>query len=512
VAATACGGSPGPFDIPVPHVGTDFVIYASVPQGQTARPETVHIARTAELPATVRLEVTGDTLGDMFFAGLKNEDLPSVLSADPRAMKHLVVLSHNDEHARALPPLYLPFVLSKLARADVPNRFIATITDPDAALRFMNMITNLAVEDPCVDPVEPLHVVAPMIPADEINVLKTLSSGDTFLGVSATSTAVLVRLAPGSEDPQVIGVSTGTMAVRAGDVVRVPDLGDTEAMDPAGRPIPGTIPLDFLGPFGEGLGQLESYSSMRGLYVMDTPVIVGGTTQASAPGLFGGSRHLTIDGKPSLCTYGTAQGPNDVAAIWCRDAMSSKWRITGEWRSAFDIIGILQNAQTSYAIDFAGTIYGLSSGMWTPLVAFDANRGCNPPCEGISIVQSAPAGSGMLGVIAGAKAQVIAIQDGAGTPQYVPLSNVANALFADERQDSDTALLFQSLKFGPDGTLWIASPASIVLHASADMQSFDRVCMPREAKGASVKTIEPHPDGRLIVAFNPSLLGFGRWK
>jgi hypothetical protein len=516
VVSAACSDRITP-TLVVPDTGTPWVIYATAAVMRPVSPKSVHIVRTSAVNMTA---LSPDNLGagavDMFFAGLKAEDLPSNLTPDA-----LTVVDRSAENAHRLPPLYKSYVLKKPAPYNQKNDFIPT-DDPGLSEgtlqerrdRLALMLQDLAVLDGCTPLATPVHLSS--INAESIDQGRTLSSGDTFFAIGATGRAVIARLPASAEAPMSITVATGSIAIMREEHAEITDLGDSEAVDQSGVTVPGELAINFIGAFGHGIGQIETFDPMMRQYAVDTPTL-DGSAQA-IPEIFSGVRHVSLAGAPALCAFGTAQGPSSVSAIWCRRMGSSAWQVSGAFRNTLGMVTMFPGADASrppIAIDVFGTAYAPNAdGVFQPMVRAEVNMGCTPPCSAFQTGAAVRRGASaeLRAVIAGSKAQALTVGEVGGSISLRAVSGLEQALFGDERPSGAMALRFTASTFGMDGSLWLGSGEPVLIRVAPDLSSAARICLPREAHGMSLTTIAANDDGRLILGMTPALLGLGRWQ
>jgi hypothetical protein len=307
------------------------------------------------------------------------------------------------------------------------------------------------------------------------------------------------------------------MAVTPTDMVVMSDLGDSEAQDQTGIVIPGEITVNFVGGFGHGIGQIELWSGSKRSYVVDTPVLP--VSDPAQPELFSGVRHLMLGGAKSLCGFGSVQGPNQVAGIWCRPESGGAWQTVAAFKNALSLVAMLPDttaAQRSLLVDVAGTVYVSQGNTFKASVSAAINVGCSPPCAAFQTAAIPPASANpgrLRAVIAGSSAQVLAIHDDGNAITLAPVDSVSAALFGDERPMGMSAARFTTAAYGPDGSLWLATGAPIImLKLSPDLSSASRICLPSAAQGMGINTMVVGMDGRIILGLSPALLGFGRWQ
>jgi hypothetical protein len=510
----ACGEPEAP-PFEIPRTNTDFVIFGTAQAGRAVVPSAVRIVRATDL-ATLRPDSISGGDVDMFFAGLDRADLPAGL--DPTM---LVVVGKNDAGARALPPLYAPHVLERTGPADAglvlgpaTGDGLPSSVAAERAERLRKMIEGLAIEDPCAEPSAPISVTVPRTSGEEIHVFRTLSSGETFVGFSMTSTVMLGVLDPVTLDLDLVGVDTGSVALERGERTRVFDLGDREARGPGGRLMPDAIALTYVGAFGTA-AQLLVLDPARGRYADDTPFPADPATQSIQPDLLSGVRHVELDGVPTLCAHGSVRGPNRVAGLWCRTETSTVWSVGAAVRDAYSFIGVVDRGgdDPPLALDITGRAYAHEPRGWRPIVEPAVNDGCAPPCVTFDPVVRAPASTGLLAAVGGSDAQVLLLSArSSGAPELSALEITDSVLFSDERMGApDGGLRFTSLAFSPDGALWLGSRAPVLVRVSSDRTAAERLCLPPDAEGATVTAIEAHPSGQLYLGMSPAMLGFGRW-
>jgi hypothetical protein len=500
----ACGGKEEGLDIP--SVGTEFALFGTASEGRGIAASSVQVARLAELE-TLQPESIGGGNVDMVFAGLEPGDFPRDLSPDA-----LVFVSRSDERARPIPAIYSPHVfedpvlpgepalLVPVEQASIPRELLA-----DREQRLEQMLGGFAIQNPCREPVSELSVFTPRIPAELVSTMRTLSSGDTIVGFSATSTAILGVLGPSDEEPEIIGVSTSTATpILSGEIAVISDLGDTE-ITWNGRALPGELTLDVEGGFGS-VGSVAFWSAARGRWLDDTPPLA-----EAFPRSLAGVRHVTIDGADSICAFGGTQGADRSAAVWCRPAAGGAWSLRARFAKKFAVRALEAHESGLFAFDLSGTVYEhAGTDDWNPIFSSALNAGCDPLCANFAAFSLA-AGGDLFGVMAGGKAQVLLLERGA-TLRAVEPEVVAAALFADERVDAELPKRFTAAAIAPDGAVWLGTETPDLIRISPDRTKAERICLPKDLADTQIAAIEAHPNGRLILGLAPAIFAFSDWR
>lgn len=510
VGAAACGSEGEERRLAVPQTGTDYLIWATAPEGRSAQPESVRIARTADVGSLAAEPIGGGDV-DMFVAGLMREELPAGL--DPL---ELVIVDARDERAHALPRLHAPHVLASPTAPGRSALFVPAGRDADEELaeRLRVITSGLAVRDPCEEPSAPIEVAVPRTPGEEIRALRLMPSGETLAAFVATSTAILGVVRPGSDDVELIGVGTSTTTVRAGERVRIGDLGDTEARRADGRVLPSAVSLNLIGAFG-GVGTIAVLDEGAGNYREDFIRDPAAEQQGIGPGLLPGVRHLDLEGVPSLCAFGGARGSNRVAGVWCRAASGGAWRLVAAVPEAFLFLDLIAREPPlrPLVIDVAATIYELTPEGLEPVRRSSLNDGCRVPCVAFGRVLVERRGAALTALIAGSEAEVLRLEsDASGRITLESLDVVSTVLFADERRGADAPIEHSSLAIAPDGALWIGSQAPFLIRVGDTRDTAKRICLPQPLHGAETSAILAHPSGDLYLGLTPALLGFGSWR
>lgn len=503
-SAIGCGDETNE-ELPVPDTGTVWVIFGTAQFGRAVVPSSVAVRRADEV-LSIRPDPIGGGDVDMFFAGLDARDLPD--DVDPAS---LVFVSESADRAHRLPALTEPHVLEKPRPSDSPSPLVPvnitnqTITE-EREKRLDMLLRGLSVRDPCREPLTEVTVTAPRTQGEDIRAIRTLSNGDTWVGFTATGTAIAGVIEAGATDlSDIVGIGTGTAAVLREEKVRMRDLGDREVRDASGRLMPSPITINFLGAFG-GVGQLIGYDEANSRYLKSTPDLSNTPT-----GLLSGARHLELDGVPSICVYGSVLGPGATAGIFCRAETSS----TAAWSATtFPTAIAIQVLEGGVAFDVAGVAYTYQSGRWEPVFRPAINDGCGPPCASFDTVAvPGPTDStDVVAVLAGSKAQVYVIKRDGERVTADPITALDGALFADERQDGEFALAVTAAAIAPDGAIWFGGSEHVVFRTGVNEDRVERICLPSDARDTILTAMEAHADGRMIYGFSPPLFGFGSWQ
>jgi hypothetical protein len=502
----ACNdGASGTLELPV--LDTEFAMYGTAAEGRSIAASSVRVARTTDLETLAPDPIGGGNV-DMVFAGLDPADFPIDLSPDA-----LTFVSDDDELARPLPNIHSPHVFEEPVPPDQPATLVP-VDQPSVPQEFLvdredrleRMLSGFAIQNPCRQPVQEFSVYTPRIPAEAILVMRTMSSGETIVGFSATSTAIIGVLGPSDQDPELIGVTTSTSTpVLDGEVAKIYDLGDTE-VSARGRVLPGELTLNIEGGFGS-VGGVAFWSDARDRWVDDTPPLA-----EAFPRALYGVRHATVDGVPSICTFGGLQGSDRAAAIWCRDATGGEWTLRGRFTRKFGVRAVEEESGVLLAFDISGAVYEHAGGdSWNPIFSSALNSGCDPLCANFSAFARTRE-KDFFGVMAGTKAQVLLLERGGTSLVAVEPEIVPQALFADERADAELAKRFISAAVDPDGATWLGTETPDLFRISPDRTKVERICLPEDLEGTQIVSIEPHPNGRLILGLAPAIFAFTDWR
>lgn len=515
----ACARAPEAPALTAPRTGTSHVLYGTASEGRHVNPASVRVARAAAL-TFIQPDPLGGGEIDMFFVGFRAEDLPATL--EPERARFL---SERDERAHALPDLFSPHVLRRPSLPDHPEALVP-VEDASAGdeiqderrERFETMLDELAIEDPCVEPDEPIAITAPRTPAENISTLRTLSSGETFVGFTASSTTIMGVLPAEGPEGDALTLFRPGPNVRADLIAprtrtRITDLGDTEARGLGGRMIPNELTVNVADTF-VGVGLLAIWSPADGRYVDGSPSDVDtGPFPGAVPARFYAARHLVLRDEPSLCVLGSAHGGG--GAIWCRSRSSTDgWRLTGHFPGAMGVAQALQApGMAPMAFGLTGTIYLYEGEVWTPVLRSTVNDACPPICNSFVVAASNTSDSEIVAVLAGSDAEVLALTGHTREDLAVAsVSPVADALFSNERTGSEGAIKFSASVIAPDGTIWLGSDRPVLFRVSADLSRTERICLPNDARDAIVTALAAQPSGRLLIGMTPPLLGFARWR
>jgi hypothetical protein len=509
VLLCSCGGDGDEGRVTVPGgIGTEFLLFGTAPAGRGMSASSAQVVRSAELESVAPEPIAGGDV-DMLLAGLEAADFPIDLAPDA-----LRFVSDSDERARPLPKLHAPHVFEEPTPYDHPS-LLVPVDQPDVPAEFLadredrleRMLSGFAVETPCREPVTEISLFTPRIPAEAIIAMRTLSSGETFVGFSATSTAIIGVLGPTDTDPEIIGVTTSTSSpVLMGGVADTSDFGDGEVTS-GGRVLPDALTVNVSGGFGS-VGGVAFWKSDRRRWVDDTP------SQGEAfPRFLYGVRRLDVGGVASVCTFGSIQGSDRSAGIWCRPEAGGSWTLTGRFSKQFGVRGMREDAAGNLlAFDLAGSVYEhVGDDDWSLTFTSSLNAGCDPLCANFGALAF---GDGdLFGVVAGSKAQVLFIEPGGSSVVASAPDVVYQGLFADERPDAQTPIHFTAATIDPDGAIWLGTEATPDLfRVSPDRTKVERICIPKELQGMSIASLEAHPNGRLIIGMAPAIFAFTDWR
>ena len=491
----------------VPALGTEHVLFGTAQSGRAVEPGSVAVARLAELERVRPIPIGGGDI-DFFLAGIEARDLPAHVSPED-----LRFTREREPGARPLPLLTAPHVL---AASSPPTEPLPLVPVEGPAVpwdqvdgrraRLDRLLEGLAVQDPCREPAEPLRVIVPRIPADAFTTFRTLSSGETWIGLTATGTVAALVITPGAGTPELVHVETGTATVQRGERVALRDLGDGELRGPGGRLMPAAFTLELIGALGSA-GSLFVWDPGRRRFVDDTPLVDG-----VAPRILRAVRRVHFDGQPELCTFGSVAGAERRGAIWCHPEGGASWRLRGDFGRGYSVTEVLdRGAAPPLALDLGGTVHRFGQDRWTPLAQAAVNAGCDPLCSAFSVVAVRREGA-LRAVLAGARTQVLQLFEEGGELGTRSPSRFEEALFVDERANAVRPLRFTAAAMAPDGAVWLASARGPLLRLPPGAETPERICLPPEAEEATILAMEATADGRLLLGMSPAYLGVGSWR
>lgn len=498
----ACSSDPEGFEAPA--LGTDHIVYGTAQAGRALEPGGLLVVPASGLTHVQPAAIAGGDI-DMVYAGLSAADLPVDLA--PEALEFV---SERDDRARPLPPLRSIHVLESPGLPDDPNKLVpvevmGASSDllADRRDRLEVMLNGVQVRNPCRDPTTPIQVTTPRIPADAISTMHTVSTGEVLLGLSISSTVAFGLVRPGRTNVELVPVDTGTVAVvEQGESAVIRFLTPKE-QDSARGKTPEGLTVEIIGGFGS-VGVALRYDPARHLYRDVTPRL----TDAFPRSLFG-IGELDLSGRRAWCIYGGVQGADRRAAIWCLPEGTTEWIVTGDFPRSFGITRLFERADgTALALDLAGGVYQLENERWSALSTSAINSGCDPLCASFTTTALAPESSGLLGLLGGAKAQLLLVS---GNGEAKPIAALSGALFADERPDGDDPIRYSAAEIAPDGSIYLATTRPELFRVSPDQGRVERICLPKSVRDTPIASVEASPDGRLLLGFSPALLAFGRW-
>lgn len=503
----ACSGAPDESELDLPDFGTSHVLFGTAARGRSITPSSLQVRPATEL-SSVRPELIGGTEVDMVVAGLQADDLPQGLSPT-----ELTFVSDRAANARDLPELYQPHVLQKPSLPEVPTPLapataegLARDVREERQDRLQALLDGVAVSAPCTELTAPIVVTTPRTAADIIRVMHTLSTGETVLGLSITSTVVVAVLPSTGGEPAVVSLPMSQPILQPGEVSDMRWMSAREVMV-QGRLLPEAFTFDISGGFSSS-GVHIFWDPRRQRYVEDTPA-----TADAAPRSLHGMAKLDLDGTPSQCGFGSGLGSDRPAIIWCRTETSTAWSLQLQRPRAIGITAIYPQASGAhFATDLAGTIYEYAGGgRWPPILESSLNADCDPLCAAFTTSVGLTQG-GSVAVVAGAKAQLLLLDsDGSRTTTRRPQA-LDPALFADEKPEARDPLTFSAVTESPDGALWLADSSPTLLRLNPERTEVQRVCLPKEMTNVPIASLEAHPDGRLLLGMSPALLGTGTWR
>jgi hypothetical protein len=505
VITIACGGEERA-QINAPRLGTPFLLIGAAGGGRPLAPRDLRVVKSTEIES---LEVPGegDVTVEMLYAGLRPEDLPDGLTPD-----RLEFVSRRSPATRSLPPLVLPHLLAAPTKPGAEGTLVPIEEEglsEEARLayreRFEALTAEVGVHDPCDAP--EIEFKTPRIPAVGVETARVMSSGEIYLGFSATSTAIIGRITSGIE-VELIGVGTGSTAIRSGESSGVLTLGDGETTGPDGAPAPSELAMLR----GGVLPHVARYQSGR--WIDETPRDLD-----PGPSRIRWLARAEIDGEAKLCMAGSVSGSGAIGSgarlggVWCRAEAGGDWSNLASIEGARNITAIIARpGMPLLAIDYGGTVYRRTlGGDWIGVLVPAVNQDCGAiACARLDVVAipSEPS-SDLVAVVAGIDGHVYAIR---GTDPNAlvagEVEGVTRALFADER----AAVAFQSAVFAPDGSLWLGSDATYLVRVSPDLRTGSRVCLSAITGQQPVTALAAAPDGRLLIATSPPSLGLGTWR
>lgn len=507
-ALSACGDEKPTLEIP--RVGTEFVIIGAAGGGRSLGPLDLRVVRATTLE-TLEIPGTGNADVDMVFAGIAPEDLPKGLSPD--AIQFVVPTAPK---ARRFPKLTKPHVLET---PSPPGTAGVLVPVEDAAAgssvmeerqeRLRKLLSGLSIVDPCVEPSTPFNVFTPRTQASAIGAIKVMSTGETMLGLAATSTAILGVLARSSMTVKQLGVATGSVAIAEGEAATILSLSEDEADDGAGKKVPALLTMVR----GRVLGHLARWSAQDRKYVDDTPRLMD-----SLPGNLSAAEYFDVDGTPSLCTYGSIEGRGAglrYGGVWCRSRNGRDWKSAGEIQDSARLTKIVSKPGFPLlAFGLSGVVFAHQGrGRWMEVLRPAVNQACAVSCVVLQHVAAAPAGADYIAVVAGEHGETVILR---GTSlddlRQERISAIDGALFADERAGALEPLDFSAIAISPDGAIWLGATAPILVRVTPGLSEATRVCLPTDAGNGAVTAIAPAQDGRLILGMLPARIGIGTWQ
>lgn len=503
----ACGGDDDTPRVSPPSFDTSHALYGTAAAGRAIPISSLRVVEADALGDLAPEPVSGTDV-DMLVAGLDASDLPDSLPPDS-----LRFVGANEADARPLPRLRDPHVFSAPAPFERPSALVP-VDGPELSrdereersLRLDSLLSGLGIESPCEALASPLSVTTPRISADSIRVMRTLSSGDTVLGFSITSTVVFGLVRPGRTDVTLVPAPTVEPILEQGEVAELQWFSDDE-VEVDGRRLPAAFTFDIAGGFGSA-GVHMRWDQARRRYVEDTP-----NTPESAPRHLEGMIALELDGAPHTCGYGGAVGNERVATLWCRAETSTVWRAQISVAKAFSLTGVRPRASGAHlATDLAGSVYEYAgNGRWATVLETSLNAGCDPLCASFSSFAALP-GDARLGIMGGGRAQLLLLEAGGAGVQARRPEALDRALFFDERPEAPDPLRFSAIERAPDGALWIADVRPSLFRYDPAADTVQRFCLPEALREVPIASIEAREDGALILGMSPALLAFGRWQ
>lgn len=505
------GCADGTTNLDIPPVGTKYVLIAAAGGGRAVGELDVRVSLATEIK-DLQIPGSGNIDVDMVFAGIDEADLPAGL-----APTDLQFARNTKAGTRPVPPLTNAHILLApsppgTAGTLVPVRDAAD-TQPertDRESRMDHLLRELAIVDPCIQPSAPFVVTTPRSRAAVIDAVRGLSNGDTFLGLTVTSTALLGRIRAGTTEFEEIGVDTGMTPIMATETSEIRDLGDGEVTDHEGLLRPAYVPVSR----GDLLGHLAVWSATTSKYLDQTPRHL-----TDQPGNQIRMRKVRRGGTDMLCAFGNVVGMEGLrrGAAWCRPD-GGTWSLAASIDGAVGFTAMIDaGALGTVLIDRRGAVHteGGPNG-WTEIAKPAVNQParCDPVCVGFSAVSTAPpAQSPRLAIIAGRDANAIALDQAGNGVDLTPIERLQDALFADERR-GPKAVDFSATYISPDGATWLAAEvdAVFILRVGADLSTAQRVCLPADADGAAVTAIGGTESGRMVLGLAPLGIAVGTWQ
>ena len=488
----------------LPTLGTPYALFGTAAAGRAIPPSALRVIDTEQPPADLRPEFIAGSDVDVVWAGIDPLTLPGAITPED-----LVFVRSDIAGTRALPPLLTPYVLRAPSPPDRPEPLVdveaeglSSTVRRDRMQRLEDMLADAAVEEPCRRP--QWTVNTPRIPSDSVVSARVMSDGSTVLGLATTSTAVLGVVAPGSLEVDLIGVGSGPEVVPESTRASVRALDGDEVRHASGALVPSAVTIIVQSGIAVA-GSIWLWSSTR--WLEDTPLL-----EAALPRSIGGLRTLEIDGVPSLCAIGTAQGSSRPGAIWCRPQAGGEWQVDATFDGRFGVTELTPLAGGGLlAADRTGTVYRRAGTEWVSVFDAPANQGCMPPCLLISLAVLDPLPGGFALWLAGEKLQLLRVVNESGNLETTVAGGFDDVLFADERPDAAVPTDFQAATMSPDGALWLATNRGFLIRRDPTGGS-ERVCLPDSFEAVDVGAIVAHDDGRLLVSGSPVLLAQTSWR
>ncbi len=505
-ACISCGGETEDVRLSVPDFGTSHVLFGTAAAGRSIPPSSLRVVPQGELQ-TLMPEVIGGTEIDMLVAGIDAPDLPIGL-----APEDIKFVTERETNARPLPRLHAPHVLLRPSPAETPSILVAIDADSakkdgreERRARSDRLLENLAIAAPCQPPPAPIQVTTPRTSAETIRVLQPLSTQETVVGFSITSTLMFGLLPAGGGEMRFVAIPTVEEIVRPGEETEMRWI-STEEVQVRGRPLPAAFTFDIINGFGSS-GVHMAWDPTAQRYREDTP-----GTERTAPRELGGMVKLDLDGTPSLCGFGTGLGMR-AAMLWCRTETSTTWTVHIEQPLGFGVSNVVPRTSGAHlATDLAGTVYEYRGDRrWAAVLQSSINMECGSLCAAFSSAVTLRFGPSVA-AIAGAKAQILLLQDTGPEVSALRPAALDQVLFWSERPQGDEPLRFSALAESPDGALWIADTHPRLFRISPDGAEVARICLPKAMAGAAVAAISAQADGRLLLGMSPALLAIGAWQ
>jgi len=501
LALIACGDDVSSIEIPA--VGTNYVLIVAAGGNRAAGPLDARVALATDI-ADLQVPGAGGVDVDMVFAGIDEAALPAGLS--PLDIEFAPTTRAG---TRPLPPLKNAHILRAQTPAGTAGVLIPIGDAEDLIERRDRLFRELAIKDPCGAPKDDFDVITPRSRAGAIDTVRVLSNGDTYFGLTVTSTALIGRLRARSNTFEEVPFSVGSEPVMRVETVRVMDLGDGEVQDPELGLRPDT--LGFVR--GDIIGNIAVWSSTAARYLDVTPRHL--TYQ---PGASIRLRHVQRGGTEQLCGFGSIVGMDGLrlGAAWCRDG-SRQWQTVATVQRALRFTEMFDTPQLgNILIDPRGVAHHeVAPNDWQMLAVPAVNQdvSCSVACVGLpNVAVAPPALSPSLAVIAGRDGHVYTLEGLGNGAEYRALDAVRDALFADESTGTG-ALDFSSVFISADGAIWLAAEdrAVFLLRVEPDRSSAKRVCLPRDADGSAVTAMAGDGNGRFVLGLTPVGIAVGTW-